>query len=182
MARSGWEIRTRAIVDAEPAAVAAWYTAKERWDEQVSAVRDRGASDLAEREWEADGKRHRELNWTCNHGKPGSLRFETVLGPRGVLIPTDRGFEVSRVQATQSHRSDGGQLLITYRSVFEFKGLRNARGNLVDLTEVTAVHHQFVVGGPWFEKYLPPVSSRRQHQRLADDIARRCEAELAATS
>ncbi|HET7523014.1 MAG TPA: hypothetical protein VFJ79_02605, partial [Acidimicrobiales bacterium] len=171
MARNGWEIRTRAIVEAEPAAVAAWYTAKERWDEQVRAVSDRGASELTEREWEADGKRHRELSWTCNHGKPGSLRFETLLGPQGVLLPTDRGFEVRREQATQSHRSDGRRLLITSRSVFEFKGLRNARGAFVDLTEVTAVHQQLVVGGPWFEKYLPPVSSRRQHQRQADEVA-----------
>lgn len=182
MARDGWEIRTRSIVEAETAAVAGWYAAKERWDEQVATVRDRGVSELTEREWEADGKRHRELSWTCNHGKPGSLHFETVLGPQGVLLPTDRGFEVRREQVTQSHRVDGRQLRVTYRSVFEFRGLRNARGALVDLTEVVAAHQQVVVGGPWFERYLPPVNQRRQHQRQADEIARRCEAELAAMS
>lgn len=180
MARSGWEIRTRATVGAEPASVAAWYTARDRWDEQVRGVRDRGASDLSEREWEADGRRVRELTWTCNHGKPGSLRFETVLGDQGVLIPTERGFQVWREQATRSHRSNGRELLINYQSVFEFRGFRNARGSLVDLTEVSAVHNQVVAGGPWWEKYLPPVALRRQHQRQADEVARRCEAELTA--
>ena len=182
MARSGWEIRTRATVGAEPAKVAAWYTAKERWNEQVRTVGERGASDLQEREWEADGKRFRELSWTCNHRKPGSLHFETVLGPQGVLLPAERGFQVVREQVTRSHRSDGRELLITYQSVFEFNGFRNARGSLVDLTEVVAVHQQLTVGGPWWEKYLPPVTSRRQHQRQADEVARRCEAELTAGS
>ena len=167
---------------ANPAAVGAWYIASDRWDEQVSSIRGQGVSDLNERAWEADGKLVRELTWTCRHGHPGLLRFATVQGPSGVLLPIAKGFQVQREQISHSHSQTGRQVVIDYQSVFEFRGFEDLAGSLANLTEIVAVHRQVVTGGPWWESVLPPITARLQTEKRAKESASRCESELAGAT
>lgn len=168
---------------AHPSPVAKWFTAPQRWNETVDSIRKQdGVSDLNEQTWEGNGLRIRELRWTCRHGRQGSLRLETVLGPDGVLLPVENGFEVRREQITRTHRQRAREVEVSYTSVFEFRGFPTLTGSLADLTEVVAVHRQLVTGGPWWERVLPPVTARRRTEKRAKEVARRCEAELTVTT
>ena len=164
---------------AHPASVAEWYTAAARWDEQVTSIREQGVSDLSDRTWEASGKRVREMTWTCRHGRPGLLRFETEMGAEGVLLPMEQGFGVRRKQLTFTHRQFGRDLVVEIESDFEFRGFPDSSASLARLTEIVALHRQKVTGGPWWEQVLPPITARLHAEMRAKEAARRCESELA---
>jgi hypothetical protein len=160
----------RAKVRADVHSVVAWIQHPDRKDELLAALGREGATNRSIEDTFADSIRIRDLRWTTRTGSKAHQRVETAIGTTGLPGAWDgERFLVVGHEVNHVRYATGREETVDCNSTLEFVPTGP------DLTEIISIHHHRTIHGPWYNKFIPPNSSRVQMQRELRVWTLRCE-------